>query len=87
MIAPRTNRPEPHGFLNFPVTTEWQNLDTDAVIFGAPFGKPYDLAEFPNDQSTAPSALREASARILLNERSVDVDFQPPRCFGDLRVI
>ena len=61
MIAPRTNRPKPHGFLNLPVVTEWQNLDADAVIFGAPFGKPYDPAEFPNDQSTAPSALRAAS--------------------------
>jgi len=37
--------------------TEWQNLDADAVIFGAPFGKPDDPAEFPNDQSTVPSAL------------------------------
>ena len=26
-IAPRTNRPKPHGFLNLPVVTEWQNLD------------------------------------------------------------
>ena len=56
MVTPRTNRPKPHGFLNLPVVTEWQNLDADAVIFGAPFGKPYDPAEFPNDQSTAPSA-------------------------------
>ena len=63
MIAPRTNRPKPHGFLNLPVVTEWQNLDAVAVIFGAPYGKPYDPAEFLNDQSTAPSALLAASER------------------------
>jgi len=82
MIAPRTNRPKPHGFLNLPVVIEWQNLDADAVIFGAPFGKPYDPAEFPNDQSTAPSALRAASERVLLHEQSADADFHTPRCFG-----
>ena len=87
MIAPRTNRPKPHGFLYLPVATDWQNLDADAIIFGAPFGKPYDLVEFPNDQSTAPSALRAASERILLHKRSVDMDFQPPRCFDNLRVV
>ena len=87
MNAPQTNRPKPQGFLNLPVVTEWQNLDADAVIFGAPFGKPYDPTEFPNDQSLAPSALRAASERILLNGQSVDTDFRPPRCFGDLRVV
>ena len=87
MIAPRTIRPKPHGFLNLPIVTEWENLDADAVIFGAPFGKPYDPAEFPNDQSTAPSAVRAASERILLHGQPVDTDFHPPRCFGDLRVV
>ena len=54
-------RLQPHGFLILPVLTEWQNLDADAVIFGARFGKPDNPAEFLNDQFTAPSALRAAS--------------------------
>jgi len=87
MITPCTNRPNPHGFLNLPVVTEWQTIDADAVIFGAPYGKPYSPTEFPNDQSLAPSALRAASERILLHGQSVDTDFRPPRCFGDLRVV
>ena len=63
MIAPRTNRPKPHGFLYLPVVTEWQNLDADAVIFGDPTGKPCDPVEFPNDESIAQSVLRAASER------------------------
>ena len=87
MMTPRTNRPKPHSFLNLPVVTDWQTIDADAVIFGAPFGKPYDPADFPNDQSLAPSALRAASDRLLLHGQSVDTDFRPPRCFGDLRIV
>ena len=73
-------------FLNLPVVTEWQNLDADAVIFGAPLESPM-IRQISNDQSTAPSALRAASERILLHGQPVDTDFHPPRCFGDLRVV
>ena len=62
------------SFLNLPVLLDWSNLKHQAVVFGAPFGKPYSNGEFPNNQSTAPDRLRDASSRILVDPHSVDLD-------------
>ena len=62
------------SFLNLPVLLDWSNLKHQAVVFGAPFGKPYSTGEFPNNQSTAPDRLRDASSRILVDPHSVDLD-------------
>ena len=87
MNAPVNKPPETASFLNLPVVSNWHGLDADAIIFGAPFGKPYRPADFPNDQSSAPAALRAASGRVLLNEQALDIDFTTPACFGNLRVV
>lgn len=72
--APKTNHPVPCGFINLPVITDWHNLNADAVIFGVPHGKPYQSTQFPNNQSSAPAALREASPRIVIDRDVIDTD-------------
>ncbi|MDA0884775.1 MAG: hypothetical protein O3B18_07555, partial [Proteobacteria bacterium] len=74
--TPKTNPPAANSFVNLPVVTDWQDLQAEAVIFGVPNGKPYLADQFPNNQSTAPAALRAASPRILLDGQSLDADFQ-----------
>ena len=66
LTIPKTNPPAANSFVNLPVVTDWQDLQAEAVIFGVPHGKPYLADQFPNNQSTAPAALRAASPRILL---------------------
>ena len=45
-------------FLDFPYAGDLQNLQADFAILGIPYGMPYDVAGFPNDQSKAPDILR-----------------------------
>ena len=87
MNAPVNKPPETANFLHLPVVSNWNGLDAFAIIFGAAFGKPYRPTDFPNDQSSAPAALRAASGRVLLNEQALNIDFTPPACFGNLRVV
>jgi hypothetical protein len=87
MNAPVNKPPETASFLDLPVVSNWHGLDADAIIFGAPFGKPYRPTDFPNDQSSAPAALRAVSGRVLLNDQALDINFTPPACFGNLRVV
>ena len=81
LTIPKTNPPAANSFVNLPVVTDWQDLQAEAVIFGVPHGKPYLADKFPNNQSTAPAALRAASPRILLDGRSLDADFHNFRYF------
>ncbi len=74
MKPPITKLPTSKSFLNLPILLDWSNLKHQAVVFGAPFGKPYSTVEFPNNQSTAPDKLRDASSRILVDPHSVDLD-------------
>ena len=76
--APRTDAPSGQTFLDAPLVTNWQDLNADAVVFGVPYGRPYIPASFPDDQSRAPAALRAASSRILINDKSVDTDLKRP---------
>ena len=72
--APTTLNPTPCSFINLPIVTDWNEIDADAVIFGVPYGKPYLPAQFPNDQSTAPHALRAASSRTVIDHDVIDAD-------------
>lgn len=49
-------------FLDFPLVSDLDDLNADFAILGIPFGMPYDPAAFPNDQSNAPDAIRNASS-------------------------
>ena len=85
--TPKTNSPAANSFVNLPVVTDWQDLQAEAVIFGVPHGKPYLAVQFPNNQSTAPAALRAASPRILLDGQSLDADIQRAVCVNDFTIV
>jgi len=87
LTIPKTNPPAANSFVNLPVVTDWQDLQAEAVIFGVPHGKPYLADQFPNNQSTAPAALRAASPRILLDGRSLDADYQRAVCLDDFTIV
>ena len=68
MTGKLTESPKSRSFLNFPLAADLDNLDADIAILGIPFGMPYDMDTWPNDQSLAPDALRAAPV-------DVDIDY------------
>lgn len=83
----KTLAPKPNSFLNFPTVTDWDTLVAQAVIFGCPFGKPYDTDTFPNNQAEAPTALRTATNRILVEHDAIDVDSDTDATIDDFRIV
>ncbi|MEM7430733.1 MAG: agmatinase [Pseudomonadota bacterium] len=63
-------------FLDFPFADDLSNLDADFAILGIPYGMPYNLDTWPNDQSKAPDALRRSPNEedILCNVQHFDWD-------------
>ena len=58
---PLTEKPkgDTKGFLKFPICLDLDNLNADIVILGVPYGIPYDIKDYPNDQSKTPDLLRQ----------------------------
>ncbi|MGI9271523.1 MAG: agmatinase [Woeseiaceae bacterium] len=51
-------------FLDFPFTTNLDDLQADFAVLGIPFGMPYDASSMANDQSTAPDIIRQTPAKV-----------------------
>tara|TARA_A200000113_G_scaffold49594_1_gene40662 strand:- start:4475 stop:5425 length:951 start_codon:yes stop_codon:yes gene_type:complete len=83
----KTEPPTPCSFVNLPIVTDWQQLDAQAVIFGVPHGKPYQISQFPNDQSRAPNALRAASSRILIDHEVIDTDMSGKNSVSQFKIV
>jgi agmatinase len=83
----KTEPPTPCSFVNLPIVTDWQDLDAQAVIFGVPYGKPYQISQFPNDQSRAPNALRAASSRILIDHEVIDTDIPGKNSVSQFKIV
>ena len=83
----KTEPPTPCSFVNLPIVTDWQDLDAQAVIFGVPHGKPYQISQFPNDQSRAPNALRAASSRILIDHEVIDTDIPGKNSVSQFKIV
>ena len=83
----KTEPPTPCSFVNLPIVTDWQDLDAQAVIFGVPHGKPYQISQFPNDQSRAPNALRAASSRILIDHEVIDTDMPGKNSVSQFKIV
>lgn len=66
--------------------SDWSKLNHNAVVFGAPFGKPYGMQDFPNNQSTAPDRLRDASPRILIDQYALDLDLESGSTLASISV-
>ena len=86
MKPPITKPPTLKSFLDLPVISDWAKLTHQAVVFGAPFGKPYNPDQFPNNQSTAPDRLRDASPRILVDPQAVDSDLSSGSTLASISV-
>lgn len=86
MKPPITKPPTLKSFLDLPVISDWAQLTHQAVVFGAPFGKPYKTDQFPNNQSTAPDRLRDASPRILVDPEAVDSDLSSGSTLASISV-
>ena len=86
MTPPVTKFPNSKSFLDLPTLSDWSNLNHNAVVFGAPFGKPYNTQEFPNNQSTAPDRLRDASPRILIDQLAIDLDLASESTLASISV-
>ena len=85
--SPKTHPRTVNSFVSLSVVTDWKDLQAEAVIFGIPHGKPHLPYQFPNNQSTAPTALRAAIPRTPFNWKSLDVDPQRTACVGDFTIV
>jgi agmatinase len=75
------------SFISAPVQTDLANLEADIAVLGVPYGTPYGMSGVSSTSSSAPAAIREASARAgrflhhydydlggpLLNERELRI--------------
>jgi agmatinase len=75
-------------FLDVPLVTDLEALEADVAFLGLPYGAPYRMSEVTNDQSNAPTSVRQASARISQAIDRYDFDFDGPLFAGrDIRVV
>lgn len=65
-------------FLNYPLCLDLDKLDADFAILGIPYGAPYGDDDIPNDQSTAPDAVRRESKRLYVGPDYWDFDLDGP---------
>jgi agmatinase len=62
------------SFLDLPLALDLDALDAHVAILGLPYGDPYSIDEVTNDQTNAPTAVRQASDRISSGLERWDFD-------------
>ncbi|MBT3624183.1 MAG: arginase [Gammaproteobacteria bacterium] len=92
MTKKLTSRPGNHGrtFLNFPFTSDLDELEADFALLGIPCGMPYEPLSIANDQSTAPDIIRNAPtmADIEYTKNHFDWDLGGPLLASkDVRIV
>ena len=73
-VAPRQGF---KSFLDVPLALDLDSLATlgaDVAILGIPYGDPYSIDEVTNDQTNAPTAVRQASDVISTGPNQWDFD-------------
>ncbi len=60
------------------VVTNLDDLRADIAVLGIPFGSPYGIEDVTNDQSNAPTAVRQASDRAVRSLERYDFDIGGP---------
>jgi agmatinase len=78
-VHPRTGY---RSFLDVPLALDLDRLDADVAILGLPYGDPYSIDEVTNDQTRAPTAVRQASDRITTGMERWDFDLGGPLLDG-----
>lgn len=85
-VAPKTN----HKSLLFSeLALDLDHLEADIAVLGMPFGAPYTPWNFTNDQANAPTAIRQASDRVIRSPERYDFDIDGPLLLGrkDIRFV
>lgn len=90
MALPLTVPPR-HGhksFLYSEVVTDLDRLKADIAFLGIPHGDPYSMEDVNNDQSRAPTAVRQATDRAVRSLERYDFDVGGPLYAGKkIRVV
>jgi len=60
------------------LATDLDHLDAHIAVLGIPFGSPYSAEEMNNDQTNAPTAVRQASDRAVRSLERYDFDIGGP---------
>jgi agmatinase len=71
-------RRTPGTFLYAEPVTTLDGLAADIAFLGVPYGQAYSYEDITNDQSNAPTAMREASVRIVRSIERYDFDLGGP---------
>ena len=82
--TPLTTAPT-HGqttFLFSELASDLEHLNADIAFLGIPFGSAYTVGEISNDQSTMPSAMRQATDRMVRSLERYDFDLGGPLYAG-----
>jgi agmatinase len=83
--------PPKHGhrsLLFSEVVTDLDRLRADVAFLGIPYGRAYSVDDISNDQTNAPTAIRQASDRALRSLERYDYDIGGPLYMGrSLRVV
>src|SRR5882672_4746652 len=84
MISPLTTAPRRgHAtFLFSELVTDLDDLSADIAFLGIPYGSAYSVGEVSNDQSTMPTAMRQASDRMVRSLERYDFDLGGPLYAG-----
>ncbi|VVD78932.1 Guanidinobutyrase [Pandoraea morbifera] len=85
-VAPRTGHPT---LLYSELDLDIDNLRADIAVLGMPYGAPYAASDFSNDQTNAPSAIRQATDRVVRRPGHYDFDIDGPLLQGrtDIRFV
>jgi len=80
MIKPLTVPPKTgHKTLLYSeLATDLDNLEADIAVLGMPYGSAYSAADFTNDQTNAPTAIRQATDRVVRSPGHYDFDIDGP---------
>ena len=74
-----------HGhatFLFSELAADLDQLEADIAFLGIPYGSAYSVGEISNDQSTMPTAMRQASDRMIRGLERYDFDLGGPLYAG-----
>ena len=77
--APKHGHPT---FLFSQLATDLDALQADIAFLGIPYGSAYSVGEISNDQSTMPTAMRQASDRMIRSLERYDFDLGGPLYAG-----
>lgn len=84
-VAPRA---VPQTFCHFPLALDLDDLDAHVAILGLPYGDPYSIDEVTNDQTNAPTAVRQVSDKAWEGLGQWDFDLDGTVFDGqDIRVV